>query len=85
MPTEVSASRIGWCSDFTTCSSTRNEYIEIDFAAEVVVEAISIFGAAGSYVTQYNVEYARSDRKFDCVREEKSNKSVSSKCNSFSK
>ena len=81
LPTEVSSSGSGWCSDFTTCASTRDEHIEIDFAAEVIVEAISIFGAAGSYVTQYNVEYARSDREFDCVSEQESNQSVSSHYN----
>ncbi|XP_065900341.1 uncharacterized protein [Dysidea avara] len=83
VPTEVSPSGFGWCSDFTTCASAGDEYIEIDFAAEIVVEAISIFGAAGGYVTQYNVEYARSSGEFNCVTEQESNQtafSTSSDC-----
>ena len=81
VPTEVSPSGFGWCSDFTTCASAGDEYIEIDFAAEIVVEAISIFGAAGGYVTQYNVEYARSSGEFNCVTEQESNQTVSSQYN----
>ena len=81
VPTEVSPSGFGWCSDFTTCASASDEYIEIDFAAEVVVEAISIFGAAGGYVIQYNVEYARSSGEFSCVKELALNQTVSSQYN----
>ena len=84
MPTEAHASGLGWCSNFTTCTLTGNDYIEVDFAAEVVVEAISMFGAAGSYVTQYSVEYARSNREFHCVSEQEMNQTVSYKYdNSF--
>ena len=80
VPTEAYPSGLGWCSDFTTCTLTENAFIEVDFAAEVVVEAISMFGAAGSYVTQYSVEYARSNREFNCVSEQESNQTVSSNC-----
>ena len=76
-PVKAIKSDIGWCSDYSQCSITQDEYIEIDFGAEVVVEAISILQAAGGYVTQYFVEYARSDRVFDCIREQFSNQIVS--------
>ncbi|XP_065900343.1 uncharacterized protein [Dysidea avara] len=75
-PVKAIKSDIGWCSDYSQCSITQDEYIEIDFGAEVVVEAISILQAAGGYVTQYFVEYARSDRVFDCIREQFSNQII---------
>ena len=78
VPTEAYPSGLGWCSDFTTCTHTGNDYIEVNFTTEVVVEAISMFGAAGSYVTQYSVEYARSNREFNCFSEQESNQTVSS-------
>ena len=77
-PMEARKSRFGWCSNYLTCNSTTDEYeyIEIDFGVEVVVEAISTVSAGGGYVTQYYVQYARSNGEYNCIREQISNQTV---------
>ena len=76
-PFEARVPRIGWCSDdFTVCNNTERQFIEVDFGAEVIVEAVSILRVGGSCVKQYSVQYARSDREFHCVSEKSSNNTV---------
>ena len=65
-PSEAITSGIGWCS---ACNNRESHFIEVDFGAEVVVEAIAILRAGGGYVTDYSVEFARSDGDYHCISE----------------
>ena len=70
VPSEVSTSGIGWCSDNPACDRNGgSQFIEVDFGAEVIVEAIGILRAGGGYVTHYSVEYASSDGDYHCISE----------------
>ena len=75
-PSEARTSGIGWCSDDLTCNSAERQFIEVDFGAEVIIEAVAILRAGGGYVTHYSVEYARSDREYHCVSNGISNEFV---------
>ena len=70
-PNKAIISEIGWCSD-----DTESQYIEVDFGAEVIVEAIAILRVGGSCVQKYYVQYARSDEEFHCATEKSSNNTV---------
>ena len=49
-------------------SQTMEQYLLVDFGAEVVVEAIGTAAASnGNYLESYMVEYARSDGQFFTV------------------
>ena len=76
LPSEATTSGIGWCSDDLACSSEERQVIEIDFGAEVTLEAVAILRAGGSYVTHYSVEYAKSNRDFQCISGQFTNESV---------
>ena len=78
-PTQVVISGNGWCSDGMTCNSAKDQdqYIEVDFNSEVVVEAILVLGTDKSLVTHYSVEYAGSDTEYHSINERTSNKTVS--------
>ena len=69
-PSEAITSGIGWCSDDLTCDNGESQFIEVDFGAEVIVEAIAILRAGGGYVTRYSVEYAPSDGDYHCISED---------------
>ena len=69
VPHEVSTSGIGWCSDDPACDNGESQFIEVDFGAEVIIEAIAILRAGGGYVTHYSVEYAGSDEEYHCISE----------------
>ena len=77
-PTQVVISGNGWCSDGMTCNSTKDhdQYIEVDFNSEVVVEAILVLGTEKSLATHYSVKYAGSDREYHRIRERTSNDTV---------
>ena len=54
-------------------------FLQVDFGAEVVVEAISIDSVDESfYVTEYYVEYGLDVHQLHCVISEESNGTVSS-------
>ena len=76
-PTEVVISGDGWCSNEITCNIAKNQYIEVDFSSEVVVEAILVLGIEKSLVIHYSVEYAGSDGEYHQISERTSNESVS--------
>ena len=76
LPNETRISGIGWCSADLTCNNAKRQFIEVDFGAEVIVEAVAILRVGGSYITHYSVEYAGSDRIYHCIRERISNESV---------
>ena len=64
----------GWCSVSlgSMCegniSTAMEQYLLVDFGAEVVVEAIGTAAASnGNYLESYMVEYARSDGQFFSV------------------
>ena len=69
---------MGWCSDDLTCNKAGSQFIEIDFGAEVIIEAVAILRVGGSFITHYSVEYAGSDRARDyhCISEQTTNESV---------
>ena len=76
-PIEVVISGDGWCSDEITCNIAKDQYIEVDFSSEVVVEAILVLEIEKSLVTHYSVEYAGSDGEYHQISERTSNESVS--------
>ena len=78
-PTQVVISGNGWCSDEMTCNIAidQDQYIEVDFNSEVVVEAILVLGTDNSLVTHYSVEYAGSDTEYHSINERTSNETVS--------
>ena len=75
-PSEARTSGIGWCSDNLACNNGERQFIEVDFGAEVVIEAVGILRAGGSYVTHYSIEYAGLDRDYRCIDERMSNDTV---------
>ena len=75
-PSEAGTSGIGWCPDDLACNNGESHFIEFDFGAEVIIEAVAVLRAGGSYVTHYNIEYAGSDRDYHCIGEGVSNEPV---------
>ena len=72
-PHEARISRIGWCSDdIAKGNSNESQFIEVDFGAEVIVEAVAILRVGGSCVKKYYVQYAGSDGAFYCATENSS-------------
>ena len=58
--------------------SESQEYLQVDFGAEVVVEAIAIASVHDSfYVTKYYVEYGLDIDHLYCAISEESNETVS--------
>ena len=58
--------------------SESQEYLQVDFGAEVVVEAIAIASVDESfYVTKYYVEYGLGVDHLYCAISEESNETVS--------
>jgi len=75
-PFEARIPRIGWCSRDVACNNTESHFIEVDFGAEVIVEAVAVLRVGGSCVKQYYVQYAGSDRVYYCASEKPSNSTV---------
>ena len=72
-PPQARLSGIGWCS-----ASTDDVYIEIDFGAELVVEAIVILPNNQTfYVMRYMLQYAGSDGLNNYVISNSSDSTVS--------
>ena len=80
-PSEARMSGYGWCADSnSTCTVvSERQYLQVDFGAEVVVEAISIRHASfyHHYVTEYYVEYGSNKSQFHHVISKDSNTHVS--------
>ena len=67
-PSEARMSGDGWCAESMCTVGSQRQYLQVDFGAEVVVEAISIDSVDESfYVTEYYVEYASDESQFHCV------------------
>ena len=67
-PSEARMSGDGWCAESMCTVGSEKQYLQVDFGAEVVVEAISIDSVNESfYVTEYYVEYASDESQFHCV------------------
>ena len=76
-PSEARTSGIGWCTADLTCNNAERQFIEVDFGDEVIVEAVAILRAGGSYVTEFSVEYAGSDGDYHCISGLTTDESVS--------
>ena len=77
-PSEARMSGDGWCADSICSTGSEGHYLQVDFGAEVVVEAISIENAnQGYYVTKYYVVYGLDVNQLHCVISEESNGTVS--------
>ena len=80
-PSQARMSGDGWCADGnSTCIvESERQYLQVDFGAEVVVEAISIRHAkyCYNYVREYYVEYGSNESQLHCVISKDSNTSVS--------
>ena len=71
----------GWCAQSMCTVESENYYLQVDFGAEVVVEAISITRSISNnhyQVTEYQVEYGSDLNYLYCVTSEESNDNVSS-------
>ena len=68
----------GWCAQSTCTVGSERHYLQVDFGAKVVVEAISIDSVDESfYVTKYYVEYGLDENQLHCMTSEESNGTVS--------
>ena len=76
-PSEARMSGDGWCAESICEIGSDNHYLQIDFGAEVVVEAIAIDSVANFYVTEYYVQYGLDVNELYCMISEESNGSVS--------
>lgn len=81
-PSDARMPRDGWCANHESIceveSDDHDHYIQIDFGAEVVVEAIAINGVEGNgYVTEYYVEYGLDVDELYCIISQESNETVS--------
>ena len=77
-PPQARLSGTGWCSANTCNTQQIDEYLQINFGAELVVEAIAVTSnSEGFYVTQYMLEYAGSDGIYEYVIAEASSNVVS--------
>ena len=78
-PSDARMSGDGWCAESICKVESDNHYIQVDFGAAVVVEAIAIDGVEGNgtgYVTEYYVEYGQVVDELYCVISQESNKAV---------
>ena len=71
-PSEARMSGNGWCAQSMCNVVSERQYLQVDFGAEVVVEAISIGSVNnGSLrVTEYYVEYGSNVHQLHCVTSE---------------
>ena len=79
-PSQAKMSRTGWCADSICTTGSQRQYLQVDFGAEVVVEAISIEHAADRYyhyVTEYYVEYGSNESQLHHAVSKDSNTTVS--------
>ena len=77
MPSDA---RYGWCADSMCTVRSQEQYLQINFGAEVVVEAISIERIdyrSFHYVKKYYVEYESNERQVHRAISKDSNTSVS--------
>ena len=78
-PLEARMSGNGWCAHSICTVGSDEHFLQVDFGAEVVVEAISIDSVDESfYVTEYYVEYGLDVHQLHCVISEESSGTVSS-------
>ena len=75
LPSEARMSGNGWCAESMCNVVSERQYLQVDFGAEVVVEAISIGSVNNdsSHVTEYYVEYGSDVHQLHCVTSEESN------------
>ena len=68
-PSEARMSGDGWCAESMCTVGSERQYLQVDFGAEVVVEAIAIDSVNNDslHVTEYYVEYASNVSHFRCV------------------
>lgn len=69
----------GWCGGDMCTVGSKRQYLQADFGAEVVIEAIAIDNAGdryNNYVTRYNVEYGSDTSQFHYAISKESNGNV---------
>ena len=71
-PSEARMSGDGWCADRVDTGSTVEsayQYLQVDFGAELIVQAISIGNVNGSFhVSRYFIEYGSDANYFESDR-----------------
>ena len=68
IPSEARMSGDGWCAESMCTIGSERQYLQVDFGAEVVIEAIALDSVDESFhVTEYYVEYASNVSHFRCV------------------
>ena len=78
----TSNARYEWCADSMCTVRSQEQYLQVNFGAEVVVEAISIERITTDYrrfhyVKKYYVEYGSNERQVHRAISKDSNTSVS--------
>ena len=78
-PPQATMSGNGWCAQNMCTVGSERQYLQVDFDAEVVVEAISMERGYyySNYVTEYYVEYGSNDSQVDRAISKDSNTNVS--------
>ena len=78
-PSEVRMSGDGWCAQSMCTVQSESHYLQVDFGAEVVVEAIEIANVYDGivHVTKYQVEYGSNLNQLYCVNSKESNETSS--------
>ena len=77
-PSEVRMSGNGWCAWSMCTAGLESQYLQVDFGAAVVIEAIAIASVDDSlYVTKYYVEYGLDIDHLYCAISKESNETVS--------
>ena len=66
-PSEARMSGDGWCAQSMCTVESESQYLQVDFGAEVIVEAIAIGHVNKHYVTKYYVEYGSDLSQLQCV------------------
>ena len=78
VPSEAKLSGNGWCAQSMCTVESEGQYLQIDFSAEVVVEAISMERAKYfHYVKKYYVEYGSNESEVYHAISKDSNTTVS--------
>ena len=81
-PSKARITDNGWCAQSMCTVGLARQYLQVNFRAEVVVEAIAIKRATGNlkhhhYVREYHVEYGSNESQSYHVISEDSNTAVS--------
>ena len=69
IPSEARMSGDGWCAESMCAVGSERQYLQVDFGAKLIVQAISIGNVNGSFhVSRYFIEYGSDANYFESDR-----------------